>query len=282
MSFINKIFKKNNKEQIEHITSQIKINNKDEPKINIVTEPPDKPWVLRMMSERWAEYLPNCTISSMQPSIDADINYYVNWDIYNKPSTIDVGWFTHKEEDMPSANRFDEKAQQMDYCICPSINTLKLLPKNKSCVLKHGIGIEYKNSKNKLIFGIVGTEKYSGRKRFDVVNSYLRAIPNTEFLITNGKLPANKMPDFYKNIDYLLILSNNEGGPVPLLEAFATGTPVIAPDVGWCWEYPIIKYQEIDELINIIKTLSSQINTEKIWEESSNDLLKIFKKLLSK
>ena len=80
-----------------------------------------------------------------------------------------------------------------------------------------------------------------------------------------------------KNIDYLLILSNNEGGPVPLLEAFATGAPVIAPDVGWCWEYPIIKYQEIDELINIIKTLSSQINTEKIWEESSNDLLKIFK-----
>ena len=82
-----------------------------------------------------------------------------------------------------------------------------------------------------------------------------------------------------KNIDYLLILSNNEGGPVPLLEAFATGAPVIAPDVGWCWEYPIIKYQEIDELINIIKTLSSQINTEKIWEESSNDLLKIFKNL---
>ena len=74
-------------------------------KINIVTEPP-KGWVLRMMSERWAEYIPNCTITSMIPDESADINFYVNWDIYNKPTNIDVGWFTHREEKQELAEEY--------------------------------------------------------------------------------------------------------------------------------------------------------------------------------
>ena len=43
-------------------------------KINIVTEPPNG-WVLRMMAERWAEYLPDCTITSMIPNQNSDINF---------------------------------------------------------------------------------------------------------------------------------------------------------------------------------------------------------------
>ena len=90
------------------------------------------------------------------------------------------------------------------------------------------------------------------------------------------------MPDFYNNIDYLLILSNNEGGPVPVLEAFATGKPVIAPDVGWCWEYPVIKYNTIDELKFLIKTLSTHIDNEQVWKQSSKKLFNIFRMLLER
>ena len=247
-------------------------------KINIVTEPP-KGWVLRMMAERWAEYLPNCTITSMIPNQNSDINFYVNWDIFSKSTNIDVGWFTHKDPDNISAQRFDAKALAMDYCICPSIKTLELLPKSKSCVLKHGIGKQYKNIKNKISFGIVGTEKPSGRKQFNIVPE-LKKIPNCEFSITNGTLTDEQMPDFYNNIDYLLILSNNEGGPVPVLEAFATGKPVIAPDVGWCWEYPVIKYNTIDELKFLIKTLSTHIDNEQVWKQSSKKLFNIFRMLI--
>mgnify|MGYP001573395053 CR=1 FL=1 len=43
----------------------------------------------------------------------------------------------------------------------------------------------------------------------------------------------NGYQDFYGKIDYLLIPSLWEGGPMALLEALACGVPVIAADVGW-------------------------------------------------
>ena len=118
-----------------------------------------------------------------------------------------------------------------------------------------------------------------GRKQFNIVDDHLKSISNTEYLFTNGKISKEEMPNFYKKINYLLILSSVEGGPVPVIEAMAMGTPIIAPDVGWCWEYPVIKYKDLKDLINIIDTLSSQLNTEKVWKESSKNLLEIFKSI---
>ena len=30
---------------------------------------------------------------------------------------------------------------------------------------------------------------------------------------------------------------------MPVLEAIANHVPVIAPDVGWSWEFPVIRYE---------------------------------------
>jgi glycosyltransferase involved in cell wall biosynthesis len=54
----------------------------------------------------------------------------------------------------------------------------------------------------------------------------------------------DELPQFYKLIDYLVVTSNIEGGPVPVIDAIRAGVPVIAPDVGWCWEYPVIRYMK--------------------------------------
>lgn len=43
--------------------------------------------------------------------------------------------------------------------------------------------------------------------------------------------------DFYRKIDYLLIPSLWEGGPMALIEALACGVPVIAANVGWVPEF---------------------------------------------
>ena len=249
-------------------------------KINIVTEP--KPgWVLRMMAENWKRFLPNSSITTMKPCLESDINFYVNWDIFNEKTNLDIGWFTHRELDQKKKKDFDYKAKIIDYCICPSINTLKLLPKEKSCVLNHGVGEEYINQRKKIIFGIIGRDYSSGRKNFKVVEK-LKTIPGAEFIISEGKLTKNEIVDLYKQIDYLLVTSNNEGGPVPVIEAITMGVPVIAPDVGWCWEFPVIRYSNKQELFDVIHKLSSFVNVNKVWEDSSKELFYIFEGVYNK
>ena len=244
-------------------------------KINIVTEPAPG-WILRMLSENWCKRLPNCSITDMRPDPTADINFYVNWAIF-KPelkTKVDVGYFTHKENEV-----FDTKAHQMDYCIAMSKKTLYLLPPGKSEVIPpNGLGDEYKDQKNKIKFGVVGREYSSGRKNFNIIQD-LKKIPNSDFFITNGRLSKFELVNFYKEIDYLLITATNEGGPVPVLEALSMGVPVIAPDVGWCWEYPVIRYNNTEELFTIIKSLCRFNNVDKSWEDSTNKLLDIFKKI---
>ena len=76
-----------------------------------------------------------------------------------------------------------------------------------------------------------------------------------------------------------MVTATNEGGPVPVLDALTMGVPIIAPNVGWCWEYPVIKYSNNEELCKIINSLCSFVNVNKLWIESSNELLNIFKKV---
>ena len=71
--------------------------------------------------------------------------------------------------------------------------------------------------------------------------------------------------DFYRSIDYLVVTSRDEGGPMVVPEAIAHRVPVIAPDVGWCWEFPVIRYEHGDwrSLNRVLKALT----TPPSWEE---------------
>src|SRR5690606_30075829 len=56
-------------------------------------------------------------------------------------------------------------------------------------------------------------------------------------------IPAGKMADFYNSVDYVLVPSYFEGGPMSVLEALACGRQVIASDVGWVNEFPHIPFE---------------------------------------
>jgi len=84
----------------------------------------------------------------------------------------------------------------------------------------------------------------------------LRAIPGVLVTTTDGKIPWLDMPGYYDGLDYLVVISENEGGPKPVVEALARGVPVIAPDVGYCWDFPVLRYRTKDGLLDIVRRLA--------------------------
>jgi glycosyltransferase involved in cell wall biosynthesis len=81
---------------------------------------------------------------------------------------------------------------------------------------------------------------------------------------------------FYRSIDYLLVTSRDEGGPMVVPEALAHGVPVIAPDVGWCWEYPVIRYPWGVE--GLLATLTG-LATVPSWQEWAEAHRRLFARL---
>ena len=237
-------------------------------KINIVRT--EGSWVIGNITENYAKRLPNCSIQPVGFNGPSDINIYMTWAAYRGPTNaIDVPWFTHREN-----AHFDKVASMADHCIAMSNKTGALLPQNKTTVIVPGVEPQF--SKDKIVFGCVGRNYPTNRKKFNWI-SQLEKIPNTEFRFTNGSVAWEDMPAFYKNIDYLLILSENEGGPMPVLEALAGGKPIIAPDVGWAWEVPCIKYNGYDQLEKIVKSMVLPKNS---WDISARRMLKLCEDLV--
>ena len=67
-----------------------------------------------------------------------------------------------------------------------------------------------------------------------------------------GKLDYKDMPKFYHNIDYFLITSKDEGGPLTLMEALACGVPVISTDTGNVGEVNVITYNTAEQLAGVL------------------------------
>lgn len=240
-------------------------------KINIITGK-DK-WVLYRLSKEILNRLQNSYITIFEPDGKADINIYMNYALFkNKTNAIDIGYFTHYEP----KNNFDNIAKNVDYCISMCDKTATFLPKDKTTVIKFWPDKQF--IKEKIVIGICAKNQPGGRKRFYLIEE-LKKIKGIEILITNQKYKWEDMPLFYKSIDYLVVLSDNEGGPMPVIEAIASGKTVIAPNVGWCWDYPVIKYNNINDLIDILSKLSSFTNDDG-WSNICNQIKDVCNKLV--
>jgi hypothetical protein len=132
------------------------------------------------------------------------------------------------------------------------------------------------------VFGVIGRVYNSGRKGEALV---ARAVRDGFRFVACGvqggrgrgrSLARSQWPcptpyalaqrdEFFRAIDYLVVTSTLEGGPMPVLEAIARGVPVIAPNVGWCWEFPVLRYAvgEYDSLRGVLEQLTAPPS----WEQ---------------
>lgn len=233
--------------------------------INFVTEG-DK-WVLRRYCEEFSKYIPYSNISTVADK-DADINLFFPYYFYTEMDCPSVAFFTHRESDTPQKlEMFNYAAQKADYCVAMCDITAYYLPKDKTSVIKV-YPTDKSFYKEKIVLGVAGKACPSGRKHFELIED-LKKIEGIEIMFADGSIPYESMSEFYKKIDYLVVTSDNEGGSMPLVEALAMGKPVIAPNVGFSWDYSVIKYSGVVDLINTVKRLVIPKNG---WEIAASEL----------
>ena len=261
-------------------------------KINIVTV--NSGWILQKISERVAAANPDVFQISSRPVGNVDANFYIDMlNCYrNKSPILDVGFFTHLHED--SADFMQSHWLSLDHIVHMCTRYKKAFqqfyPAEKMSVLYPG-QVDEQFSPRKPLIGIFQRGFHEG-KGFDFMKSiaHYDILKNFKFMFVgsdweevadifnNNSIETrchesedySEYPELYHKIDYLLIPSLWEGGPMSLIEAYATGTPIISSDVGWVnTDFEVDYLYEANNGEQLRKTL------EKIYEPIYNRRQKV-------
>lgn len=239
--------------------------------VNVVSEPKERTWILR----RWAEGLVSMEGVTIDHPEGADAQYYINYALYDESHPgIKIAYFTHIEDEGPNRSKFVEVMEKCDVAVMMNRKLITNPRKSVVIVPSTDIGIgDYKPT-----FGVVGKTYASGRKGQYLIENMVEA--GYDVRAWGFGWPCHIAGDgyeglirFYKSLDYLVIPSLNEGGPMPVLEAIALKVPVIAPDVGFCWDHPVIRYKKGSwQSLNEVLTKLAKPRTGDDWRRDNEKL----------
>lgn len=231
-------------------------------RIHISTE---SGWILRRCAEELRGQIRNHEVSvSGSRRDDVDLNYYMPyWRLPNKGEggepTLAAGFFTHSDE------RMREYAPRFDLHFTMNQANAGLLTREGASDVYVIYPGTWSPPERPPVFGVVGRTYGQGRKGISLVEKVVEA----GYDVTScgpGPWPCesfsrsiSNLDAFFVLIDYLLVTSIVEGGPMPVVDAIAARVPVIAPDVGWCWEFPVIQYELGDarSLLSVLDRLTN-------------------------
>ena len=235
--------------------------------------PADRNWIL----ERLAIEIQQASLTSEhpfhvdvvdEPSGEADLTYFLPYSKQREvPGSIVGSMFTHQETIPAAHQRFIDAAAEADFAACLARSVCEK-------VVSYGcddteliyLGFDVDNFDCVLRLGVVGRTYHTGRKGETLLAGIL-GLQNVDVRFTGDGWPlppvrmaARSLNQFYQSIDYLLIPSLIEGGPVPLFEALASGTPVISSDVGCVADFPHIPFQngDADDLRRVVLRLRDE------------------------
>ena len=228
----------------------------------------DRGWILETLAKKLKSALPYVQYDEDADSA-ADIQYYMTYGARTaRTSPIEVAYFAHLEQDNSTAKRFFDVARNVDYCVCHSKPYEAILKDNGiSNVRTISPGVDLERFVPKVKIGVVGRTYHTGRKG-EALLAQVMDVPGIEWHFTGTGWPGpalnlrdDQMSDFYNSMDYILVPSLYEGGPMSVVEALACGCEVIATPVGWVPEFPHIEYKtgDVDDLRRVLNDLKNKI-----------------------
>ena len=216
---------------------------------------------------------------------DQKVNYFINYAVMARTTAkFDSAWFTHPEPD----GQFHQTARAVDLAICNCDiyrDELRALGVAAETVLP---GVD-QSFTPKLRLGFVGRlGDYARRKGGDLLEK-VAALPFVELHATGGGLNTQDLPRFYNGLDYVLVTSRYEGGPMCLLEGIACGKKIICPpDVGLAPRFPdhVVGYEKgnwasLEDLLRALHAERLKIARQVAdctWDNWALEHLRLFKR----
>lgn len=291
--------------------------------INVVTV--SSGWILQKIAERMIKNNKNESVKltlSHSPDFSADVNYYADLQncYFGRKTNFDVAYFTHADENSKQwlINLFLERnAFMLDGIVSMNKRYTDMIEeigydKNKLSTITPGqthdvfplkkvvIGIVSKGGYlgygQKFIENLLNTYDFKNVKLRILGNGWENLIPIAEKRNISLELLSDSdysiYPDFYHNIDYLLIPGLWTAGPMSMQEALSCGVPVIGSNVGFVnYEFKadyVFEPNDVNGLINILDTIiEPRIKRRKqvehmTWEKYSTDIINFIIKLKNK
>lgn len=257
----------------------------------------DKGWILEKCASEIAKRSKNVTFG-LNDDPNALIQYYVNYSCWRwRVSEAEVAFFTHSEIDGRAREKFFSVANEVDVCVCMSDRYAdELRNYNVSEVVTISPGVDLSFFRPKLRIGVVGRTYHTGRKGENLV-AQVMDVPGIEWRFTGSGWPGSakyvsegNLPNFYNDLDYVLIPSLYEGGPMSALESLACGVPLISSDVGWMDRYPHIPFengnasslrQVLLELVAKRDELRESVK-DVTWERWAHEHLELFDQIAAR
>jgi len=253
-------------------------------------------WILERCAEELARAIPDVTVNygQQERTVDAAAAYNLYMpakDLRKYPTEgRAIGFYTHGTNGFDLVDRFSA---------CVAMNEEMSLrlggPGGLGVELVTVIrpGIEHQAAAP--VFGVAGRVYNDGRKGEALVKAAVRdgftfiacgtkktvsAMPRRQWpcpTVHRADSPAERAA-FYKAINYLVVTSTEEGGPMTVPEAIAHGKPVIAPrGVGWCDEFPCLRYDRGSW--DSLRALLQRLTRVPTWAEWVAQHRRLFRRL---
>ena len=230
----------------------------------------DRGWILEKQAMELCGRLPYVSYG-LDEDRHARIQYYMTYGCRtNRVSPIEIGFFTHQEREATAKAAFEHGARNVDVCVAMANATKDIISSfgvQQVEVISQGVDLDTFYPVVRI--GVVGRTYTTGRKGEDMVTAVMD-IPGIEWHFTghgwpgpSQHVPDEQLPDFYRSLDYVLVPSYEEGGPMSVLEALACGCPVIAPGVGWVPQFPHIEFN-VGDIPDLRRVLAECVTRKQV------------------